>query len=94
MALPGQAIFGTDILFNLVSVVYRQVVTAAKQRQLEIDNISEKARQLTHEYVICDQIYVEINAIYRKIYYKKQGPYRITEVFTHVKVWVQRRQVN
>ena len=39
MATPGQAIFGRDLLFNLASVVDWQVTTAAKQRQVGIDNI-------------------------------------------------------
>ena len=39
MATPGQAIFGRYMLFNLASVFDWQVVTAAKQCQVEIDNV-------------------------------------------------------
>ena len=52
MATPGQAVFGRDILFNLASGVYWRVVTAAKQRQVDIDNFRENARQVTHDYEI------------------------------------------
>ena len=52
MANPGQAVFGRDMLFNLASVVDWRIVTAAKQRQLDIDNVRENARQVTHDYPI------------------------------------------
>ena len=51
-ATPGQAVFGRDILFNLTSVLDWKVVTAAKQRQVEIDNVRKNARRVTHEYTI------------------------------------------
>ena len=49
MVTPGQAILGRDILFNLASVVDWQVVTAANQRQVEINNVRENARKVTHD---------------------------------------------
>ena len=83
MATPGQAVFCRYMLFNTVSVVDWRFSTAAKQRQVDIDNVRENVKQVTHDYAICDQVYVEMAGIYRKIDYKKQGPYRITEVFTN-----------
>ena len=65
-----------------------------KQRQLDIDNVRENSRQVTHDYSIVNQVYVEINGIYNKLGYKKQGPYRITEVFTNGTFRVQQGQVN
>ena len=82
------------MVFKLASVVCWRVETAAKQRQLDIDNVRENAKQVTHDYVIGDQVYVEMNVIYQNLYYKKQGPYKITEVFTNGTVWVQQGQVN
>ena len=83
MATPGQTVFGRYMLFNLTSVVYWRVVTAAKQRQVDIDNVRENARRVTHDHAVGNRVYVEMTGIYRKIDCKKQGPYRITEVFTH-----------
>ena len=40
-ATPGQAFFGIDMLFNLVSAVDWRVVTAVKQCQADIDNVRE-----------------------------------------------------
>ena len=82
------------MLFNLGSVVDWKVVTAAKQRQVDIDTVRENSKQVTHDYAICNQVYVEMTGIYRKLDYRKQGLYRITEVFTNGTVRVQLRQVN
>ena len=65
-----------------------------KQRQLDIDNFIENYRRVTHDYAVGDQVCVEMTGIYLKLNYKKQGPYRINEVFTNSTVWVQRGQVN
>ena len=64
------------------------------QRQVNIDNIQENARQVTHDKAIGDQVYVEMNGIYRKLDNKKQGPYRIKEVFKKGTVKFQKVQVN
>ena len=78
-ATPNQAVFGRYMIFNLVSVVDWQVITDGKQQQVEIDNVQENTRQVTHDYAIGDLVYVEMTGIYPKIDYKKQGPYIITE---------------
>ena len=39
MATPVQALFCRDMLFNLASCVEWRVVTAAKKRQVYIDNV-------------------------------------------------------
>ena len=54
MATPGQAFFGRDMLFNPTSVVDWRVVTAAKQRQVDIDNIRENVKRVTYDYAIPD----------------------------------------
>ena len=78
MATPGQAIFGRDMIFNLSSVVDWLVVTTVKQLQADIDNVRENAWWFTLDCTIGDQMYVEMTDIYRKLDYKKQGPYIIT----------------
>ena len=79
-ATPGQAVFGREIIFNLTSVVDWQVITAGKQQQLYIDDFQENARQDRYDYAIGDIVYVEMTGIYRRLDYKKQVPYRITEI--------------
>ena len=41
MATPCQAVFGRDMIFKITSVVDGRVSTAAKQRQVDIDNVSK-----------------------------------------------------
>ena len=41
MDTPGQAVFGRDMLFYLMSAVYWQVVTTATKHQVYIDNVRE-----------------------------------------------------
>ena len=94
MATLGQDVFGRDMLFNLASVIDLRVVTVARKRQVDIDNVREKSKWVTHDYAVGDQVYVEMTGIYRKLDYKKQVPYRITEVFTKGTFRVQHRQVN
>ena len=93
-ATPGQAVFGRDMIFNLTSVTYGQVITAAKQRKVDIDNVQENSKQVTHDYTIDDLVYVEMTGIYQKLGYSKQVPHRNTEVFTNGTVQVQQVQLN
>ena len=61
---------------------------------MDIDNVQENARWVTHDYEISDLVYVEMNGIYYKLDSMEQGPYKITEVFTNGTVWFQWGQVN
>ena len=63
MATPGQYVFGRCMLFNLASVVEWQVATAAKQRQVDIDNVRENTKRVTHGYAIGNRVYVEMTGI-------------------------------
>ena len=78
------------MIFNIVSVVDWKVVTAAKRRKLDTNNVQENAKQVTH---IGNQFHVEMTNICCKLYYSKQGTYRITEVFTNGTVQFQLGQV-
>ena len=64
--MPGRAVFGRDMLFNLMSIVYWRIVTTRNQRQVNIYNFQENVRRVSHEYAICYLVYVENTCIYRK----------------------------
>ena len=66
---PGQAVFGRDMIFNLASVIDWRVITAGKQQQVDIDNVQENTRGVTHDYAISNLVYLEITGIYHKLYY-------------------------
>ena len=48
----GKSVFGRDIIFNLASVIYWRVITAAKHRQVDIVNVQENAKRVTHDYAV------------------------------------------
>ena len=75
---PGQAVFGRDIILNLLSVIYQRFITAGKWQKVEIGNVQENAGQVMHEYAIVNLVYVEMTGIYHKLGYNKKEPYRIT----------------
>ena len=49
---PGKSVFGRDIIFNLASVIYWRVITAAKHRQVDIVNVQGNAKRVTHDYAV------------------------------------------
>ena len=71
LVTPGQAVSGRDILFNLSSVVDWRVATTVKQRHVDIDNVRENAKRVTHDYAISNRVCVEMSGIYRKLDYNK-----------------------
>ena len=54
----------------------------------------KNAMQVTYDYAIGNRFYVEMTDIYCKLYYKKQGPYRIIKVFTNGTVRFQWEEIN
>ena len=93
-ATLGQAVFFIEMVFNLTSIIYRQVITSRKQQQVDIDIVWVNARQFTHDYTVGNLVYVEMNGIYQKLDYKKQGSYRIKVVFTNFIYRLKRVKVN
>ena len=44
---------------------------------MDIDNVRENARQVTHDYAVGNIVCVEMTGVYHKLDYKKQGLYII-----------------
>ena len=64
---PGKTAFGIYMLLNLTSIVGICVVTVRKKRQVDIDNVCEKSRQVKHDYTIGDIVYLENTGIKQKL---------------------------
>ena len=47
-SISGQAVFGRDMIFNVALVVDWKVINPNKKYQLDIDNLLEKDRRVTH----------------------------------------------
>ena len=63
-ATPGQAVFGRDMIFNLLTAVYWKFITSGKERQANIDNPQENSRQATHDYAVGDIVYKAHSTIF------------------------------
>ena len=93
-ATPGQLVFGRDMLLDLKFEPNYQEVWANKQKRINYDNIRENSKRVSHDYKINDYVYVLRDGNYRKLEGDKQGPYRVTEVFTNGTVRIQKGAVN
>ena len=91
-ATPGQYVFGRDMIFNLVSVIDWIFITAKKQKQVNIDNVCENDKQVSHYYTVGDIVYLDMTGIYQKLDYNKYGLCRTTEAFTNGIVQFQKGQ--
>ena len=69
--MPGQDVFGRDMLFNITSLIYWRVVTARNQKQFDIDISCENSRRVRHYYAVGNLMYVEKTDIYQNIYLQK-----------------------
>ena len=87
-ATQGQAVFGRDMILNLVLVVDWRVITAGKHQQVDIENV-KNPMWVTNDYTIGNIVYVEMTGIWRKLDYSKHWLYRITGVFTNGTGWFQ-----
>ena len=83
---PAQDVYVIYIIFNLLSVIYCQVITYIKQRRVDIDNLREKSNRFTHYCAIGDIVYVDKAGISCKLDSKKQGTYIIIELFKIITV--------
>ena len=91
---PGQLVFGRDMLLDLKYEPNYQQVWADKQRRINYDNIRENSKRTQYDYKVGGYAYVLRDGNYRKLEGDKQGPYRITEVFTNGTVRIQKGIVN
>jgi hypothetical protein len=91
---PGQLVFGRDMLLDIAFEPNYQNTWAKKQKRINYDNARENSKRVAHDYKVGDYAYILRDGNYRKLEGDKQGPYRITEVFTNGTVRIQKGIVN
>ena len=67
---------------------------AAKQKRINYDNIHENSKRAKHTYQVNDYVYVIKDGVYRKLEGDKEGPYRVTEVYSNNTIRIQKGIVN
>jgi hypothetical protein len=93
-ATPGQLVFGRDMLLDLKFEPNYEEMWAKKQKRINYDNIRENSKRASHDYKVDEYAYIVKDGQYRKLEGDKQGPFRITEVFTNGTVRLQKGVVN
>ena len=93
-ATPGQLVFGRDMLLDLKFEPNYEEMWAKKQKRINYDNIRENSKRASHDYKVDEYVYIVKDGQYRKLEGDKQGPFRITEVFTNGTVRLQKGVVN
>ena len=89
-ATPAQLVFGRDMLFNLGTVVDWKTITERKRKQITEDNKRENKGRLDHDYSVGDKVYRIKRGVKRKLDPPKEGPFRITKVFSNGTVTLEK----
>ena len=88
-ASPGQLTFGRDMIINATYVANWRHIRDRKRASMIKDNLRENAKRISHDYEENDMVYVTSFDVKRKLQVK-EGPFRITQVFTNGTVCIQR----
>jgi hypothetical protein len=91
---PGQLVFGRDMLLDIKFHPDYKQVWVDKQNRINLDNARENSKRVSHDYAIGDYAYIVKDGVYRKLEGDKEGPYRVTQVFTNGTVRLQKGIVN
>ncbi len=77
--MPGQLVFGRDIVLNVQHLTDWTAIKACKQQIIHKNNRIENSKQIPHHYQIGDLVMLENNRA-NKYEQPYRGPYHITHV--------------
>ena len=75
--MPGQLIFGRDMILNMQYLADWTVIKAGKQELIHKNNIIENSKCIPHQYKERDEVMLE-NHCMNKYEQPYKGPYLIT----------------
>ena len=83
--IPGQLVFGRDMILLITHVAYWIYIRKRKQTQIYNDFIQENANRIYHYYIVVDKVMTQNKSSYK---YKTpyRGPYKIFQTWTNVTV--------
>ena len=81
-AMPGQLIFGIDMILNMQYLADWTAIKAHKQQLIHKNNIIENSKCISHQYKVGDKVMLENHHAnkYEQLY---KGPYLVTQVNTN-----------
>ena len=92
--LPGAAVFGRDMLFDIPYLADWTEIGKRRQEQVDKYNVRENKHQKEHNYKIGDKVLVIKDGVFRKVEDPNEGPYTITQVHTNGTVRIQRGAIS
>ena len=90
-ATPGQLVFGRDMILNAVHMANWKFITERKQKLINANNEQENAKCIPHTYKIGDLVLLKKDS--RKYECSRQGPYKITKIYTNGTVTIKKGAV-
>ena len=81
-AMPGQLIFGRDMILNTQYLADWTAIKAHKQQLIHKNNIIENSKRIPHQYKVGDMVMLE-NHHANKYEQPYKGPYLVTQVNTN-----------
>ena len=80
--MPGQLIFGRDIILNTQYLADWTAIKACKQQLIRKNNIIENSKCILHQYKVGDMVMLEKHRA-NKYEQPYKGPYLVTQVNTN-----------
>ena len=93
-ATPAQLVFGRDMLFNLTTLANWKQLSLEKQLKVDKANLRENVKRVDYDYAVGQKVFVIKDGVKRKLDEPKNGPFKITQVFTNGTVRIQRGAIN
>ena len=81
-AMPGQLIFGRDMILNMQHLADWTAIKARKQQLIHKNNIIENSKCIPYQYKMCFKVMLE-NHCANKYEQPYQGPYLVTQINTN-----------
>ena len=93
-SLPGSAVFGRDMLFNIPYLADWTDIGKRKQEQVDKSTVLENKSRLDWDHKIGDKVLIAKKGIIRKVEAPNEGPHTITQVHTNGTVRIQRGAIS
>ena len=93
-ATPGQLVFGRDMVLPIQFQADWARIKLRKQEVINESNSRENKKRVKHDYKVGDKVLVEKPGIIRKMSSPRDGPYKITKIYTNGTVRILRGAIN
>ena len=92
-SMPGAAIFGRDMLFDIPYIADWTKIGQHRQELVDKHTACENSGRIEHNYAIGNNAMIKYDGVRHKSKFKYSDPYRIVEVYTNGTVRIRRDNV-